>query len=51
MKRIEEKAPHLLSLLLKTTNQATRMRRAQVTAAMIAVLATNPLLRRRLTEG
>jgi hypothetical protein len=44
MKRTEEKAPHLLSLLLKTKNQATQMRRAQVTTAMTAVLATNPLL-------
>jgi hypothetical protein len=42
MKRNEEKAPRLLSPLLKMKNQATRMRRALVTAVMTAVTATKP---------
>jgi hypothetical protein len=43
MKRNEEKAPRLLSPLLKMKNQATRMRRALATATTKAVMATKPL--------
>jgi hypothetical protein len=42
-KRNQEKAPHLPSPVAKMKNQATRMRRALATVAMIAVMATNPL--------
>jgi hypothetical protein len=37
------KAPDPLNPLLKMKNQATRKRRAQATAAMMAVMATKPL--------
>jgi hypothetical protein len=38
-----EKALHPLNPLLKMKNQAIRERWAQVTAAMMAVMATKPL--------
>jgi hypothetical protein len=47
MKRIEEKALHLLSLLLKRKKQVTRRMEAQATVVMTATLAANPLLAKK----
>jgi hypothetical protein len=50
-KRDVEKAPHPPNPLLKMTNQATRERRVQETAVMMAVMVTKPLGAKQTPEG